>query len=98
MNWSLLRWLSGSHQEPSGDRREDRRRGYEAALQVSAAEYRAELLADYVAAQKKTVQTVLSALDEADRIKAVAVTPDGTRAVSASWDGTLMVWDLVKGT
>jgi hypothetical protein len=69
MNWSLLRWLSGGHQEPSGDRREDRRRGYEAGLHVSAAEYRADLLADYVAAQKKTVQTVLSALDEADRME-----------------------------
>ena len=27
----------------------------------------------------------------------VAVTPDGKRAVSASWDKTLKVWDLETG-
>jgi WD40 repeat protein len=27
----------------------------------------------------------------------VAVTPDGKRAVSASWDQTLVVWDLENG-
>jgi WD40 repeat protein len=32
-----------------------------------------------------------------DRVTAVAVTPDGQRAVSASWDGTLRVWDLETG-
>ena len=30
-------------------------------------------------------------------VNAVAVTPDGTRAVSASWDGTLKVWRLDTG-
>ena len=28
---------------------------------------------------------------------AVAVTPDGQRAVSASWDKTLKVWELASG-
>ena len=27
----------------------------------------------------------------------MAVTPDGQRAVSASWDKTLKVWDLASG-
>lgn len=31
-------------------------------------------------------------------IAGVAVTSDGRRAVSASWDTTLKVWDLVDGT
>jgi WD40 repeat protein len=30
-------------------------------------------------------------------VSAVAVTPDGRRAVSASWDGSLRVWDLAAG-
>jgi WD40 repeat protein len=30
-------------------------------------------------------------------VNAVAVTPDGKRAVSASWDRTLRVWDLDSG-
>ena len=30
-------------------------------------------------------------------VSGVAVTPDGRRAVSASWDGTLNVWDLDTG-
>jgi WD40 repeat protein len=33
-----------------------------------------------------------------DTIWSVAVTPDGTRAVSASSDRTLRVWDLDSGT
>ena len=32
-----------------------------------------------------------------DRVNAVAVTADGRRAVSASEDGTLKVWDLASG-
>ena len=28
---------------------------------------------------------------------AVTVTPDGRRAVSTSWDGTLRIWDLESG-
>lgn len=31
----------------------------------------------------------------ADSVLACAVTPDGRRVVSASYDGTLKVWDLV---
>ena len=33
----------------------------------------------------------------ADLVYGVAVTPDGQRAVSASWDKTLKVWDLESG-
>jgi WD40 repeat protein len=31
------------------------------------------------------------------RVRGVAVTPDGTRTVSASWNNTLKVWDLDTG-
>src|SRR5206468_3625778 len=34
----------------------------------------------------------------ASDVNAVAVTPDGRHAVSASWDRTLIVWDLASGT
>jgi WD domain, G-beta repeat len=30
-------------------------------------------------------------------VRAVAITPDGTQAVSAGWDGTLRRWDLATG-
>jgi hypothetical protein len=33
----------------------------------------------------------------ASTVNAVAVTPDGRRAISASWDQTLKVWDLATG-
>src|SRR5664279_274115 len=33
----------------------------------------------------------------AARVDAVAVTPDGRRAVSASWDHTLKLWDIESG-
>jgi len=32
-----------------------------------------------------------------DWVSAVAVTPDGRRAVSGSWDQTLRLWDLENG-
>jgi WD40 repeat protein len=32
-----------------------------------------------------------------DDVAAVAVTPDGKRAVSGSYDKTVIVWDLVGG-
>jgi WD40 repeat protein len=32
-----------------------------------------------------------------DSVNSVVVTPDGKRAVSASWDNTLKVWDVEAG-
>ena len=32
-----------------------------------------------------------------DRVTAVAVTPDGKRAVSACWDNTVKMWELETG-
>ena len=33
-----------------------------------------------------------------DRVEAVAVLPDSRRIISASYDGTLKIWNLVTGT
>lgn len=32
-----------------------------------------------------------------DWVNAVSLTPDGRRAISASWDNTLKVWDIESG-
>ena len=42
----------------------------------------------------RTGQLLRTLEGHADSVAAVAVTPDGTRAVSASHDKTLKVWDL----
>src|SRR5262249_20426519 len=41
---------------------------------------------------------ILTLRGHSDSVNAVAVTPDGTRAVSASEDNTLKVWDLASGS
>jgi WD40 repeat protein len=43
-------------------------------------------------------QLVCTLEDHADPVNAVAVTPDGRRAISASSDHTLRVWDVESGT
>lgn len=45
--------------------------------------------------KKLSVSTVLKG--HKDAVWSVAVTPDGERVVSASWDGTLKVWELASG-
>jgi len=37
---------------------------------------------------------VSTLVGHSDRVDSVSITPDGNRAVSGSWDGTLRVWDL----
>ena len=45
----------------------------------------------------ETGQALRTLEGHSDGVNAVAVTPDGKRAVSASWDKTLKVWDLETG-
>jgi WD40 repeat protein len=40
---------------------------------------------------------LIRTLEGHDSVIAVAITPDGKSAVSASYDSTLKVWDLEKG-
>ena len=42
-------------------------------------------------------QTVRTLKGHSDWVNGVAITPDGRRAVSASWDHTLRVWNLESG-
>ena len=42
-------------------------------------------------------QTVRTLEGHIEQVSAVAVTPDGKKAISASWDQTLRVWDLSSG-
>jgi WD40 repeat protein len=37
------------------------------------------------------------AKSHANWVSGVAITPDGRRAISASWDGSLRIWDLENG-
>src|SRR5437763_1663757 len=46
---------------------------------------------------KKPSATSLVLKGHTSAVYGVAVTPDGKRAVSGSWDGTLRVWDLATG-
>ena len=32
-----------------------------------------------------------------NEVKAIAITPDGQRVISAAWDNTLKIWDLATG-
>jgi WD40 repeat protein len=43
------------------------------------------------------IHVLFSHLPSLTVFNAVALTPDGKRAVSASWDQTLKVWDLASG-
>jgi WD40 repeat protein len=50
-----------------------------------------------VSKSKGTGQAVHTLAGHTDSVMSVAVTPDGRYAVSASWDQTLVVWDLASG-
>ena len=45
----------------------------------------------------ETGQTLTTLQGHTDTVSAVAITPDGRRAVSGSEDRTLRVWDLQTG-
>jgi WD40 repeat protein len=42
-------------------------------------------------------QTLRSLKGHTSSLRTVTVTPDGRHAISASWDGTLRLWDLDSG-
>src|SRR5262249_48792604 len=49
------------------------------------------------AIEVKTTGVVRVLTGHGNRVNGVAVTADGTRALSASWDGTLRYWNLETG-
>ncbi|HEX7840280.1 MAG TPA: AAA family ATPase, partial [Kofleriaceae bacterium] len=48
-------------------------------------------------AARQSPALIRDLVGHADRVSACAVTPDGRRVISASWDRTLKVWDLESG-
>ena len=65
------------------------------ALHSAGAAWRRPLWADLTPPGGPLVRTLSG---HTDGVNAVAVTPDGKQAVSASLDQTLKVWDLERGT